>query len=215
MGDRRAERCRGQHHAGDPGALGAAQQGAQVARIGDAGGHQHEGLHAAAGRAEIFEGHRFDRRGQGHDALGRLGAGLGIEPGAGHGLDRDPQAGGQLLDAIELGRGVLVLGQHDAPDGPAPDAEQLEHGAAPLDLVSPERAQVLGPGPPARLGAAPRPLAPVGRTAGWAHTGSSRTTARQAMPSARPKAPRPSARVALTDTGAPRTAPSRSTMAGV
>ena len=54
-----------------------------------------------------------------------------------------------------------------------------------------------------------RPRGPWRRSGlrAWAHTGSSRTTARQAMPSARPSAPRPSARVALTETGAPSTAP--------
>ena len=203
-----------QDDAGDAGALGAAQQRAQVARVGDAGGDEQERFGAPLRRAEVLERHRLDRGGHGHHALGRLGPGLGVEPGPGHGLDGHPHAGGQLFNAVQLGRGVLVLGHQDAPYGPAAHAEQLEHGPAPLDLVSPELAQALGPGAPARVGSAPRSLAPVG-LAGRAHTGSRRTTARQAIPSARPSAPRPSARVALTETGAPSTAPSRSTMAGV
>ncbi len=37
-----------QHHAGHPGALGTAQQCAQIARVGDAGRHQQERCDAAA-----------------------------------------------------------------------------------------------------------------------------------------------------------------------
>ena len=107
-----------------------------------------------------------------------------------------------------------------------PTVEQLEHGAAPLDLVAAELAARAGPAiaawprlrPPAcrphrlrldrrRHGAArrrpgARRASAAGRRAA-AHADSISTTARQAMPSARPRAPRPSARVAFTETGAP------------
>ena len=68
------------------------------------------------------------------------------------------------------------------------------------------------------------PAAVAGRGGRWSAVGRRRgggspllhqTTAMQAMPSARPSAPMPSARVALTETGAPSTPPSRSTMAAV
>ena len=56
----------------------------------------------AVGCHQILERHRLEGAGQGQNALGRLGAGLGVEPGARHRLDRDPHAPGQLLDAVQL-----------------------------------------------------------------------------------------------------------------
>ncbi len=158
------------------------------------------------GPGQVLEGDGLERPGQGEHALRRLGAGLGVEPGPRHRLDGDPQAPGQLLDPVQLRRGVLVLGQHDPAHGAAPDGQQLEHGAAALDLVAPELAQGLGAWAATRaLVAAPvrRALVAARRPALRAHRGSISTTARQAIPSARPSAPRPSARVAFTDTGAP------------
>ena len=133
---------------------------------------------------------------------------------------------GQLLDPVELRRGVLILGQHDPAHRAAPDREQLEHGAASLDLITPElAARARAPLAPlgalsdprrgrgsARAGARRGPPRGGGRRA---HGDSISTTARQAMPSARPSAPSPSARVALTETGACSTALRRSTMAAV
>ena len=158
---------------------------------------------------------------------GRLGAGLGVEPGPGDRLDRDPEPCRQLLDPVQLRRGVLVLGQHDPAHGPPPDREQLEHGPAPLDLVAAELAARPRPAVGRRASTAGcAPLAPtwllVPARPAWpgvvraaAHADSISTTARQAMPSARPSVPRPSARVALTETGAPSTARNRSSMAPV
>ena len=103
-----------------------------------------------------------------------------------------------------------------------PTVQQFEDGLTPLDLVTAELALLgaAGAGPAARTTGttpspppvppapppAPLPRAPVGRravaTAGRRHVDSNKTMARQAMPSARPSAPKPSARVAFTDTGA-------------
>ena len=115
----------GQHHAGHPGALGTAQQRPQVARIGDPGSHQQEGVatdRRTCGGAEVLEGHRLDRAGQGDDALRGLGAGLGIEAGVRHGLDGNPHPGGQLLDLVQQRRGVLVLGHEHLAHGTPADA---------------------------------------------------------------------------------------------
>ena len=164
LGDGRRQAGRAvarQHDAGDAGALGAAQERAQVPGVGDAGRHQQERRRAVPVRAgQVLEGDGLERSGQGEHALRRLGAGLGVEPGPGHGLDGDPQAGGQLLDAVQLRRGVLVLGEHDPAHGAAPDGEQLEHGAAALDLVPAELAQGLGAGA-ARTGATGRAAGPA------------------------------------------------------
>ena len=219
----------GQHHAGDAGTLGAAQQRAQVARVGDAGRDEQERRRAAATRpAQVLEGDRLERAGQRDDPLGRLGAGLGVEAGPRHRLDRDPQAGGQLLDPVELRRGVLVLGQQDPahrapphasaararPGAPRPGRHRAR--SAPRGGLVPAIRPARG-GPRRRAALAARPGPGAARrsrraAAPWrrarrppAHACSIRTTAMHAMPSARPSAPIPSARVALTDTGAPST----------
>ena len=201
----------GQHNPGHPGALGAAQQSAQVAGVGDAGRDQEEGRGGpGGGRAHLLERHRVNRPGQSQHPLGGLGPGLGVEPGVGHGLEGNAQFGGQCLNPIELGRGILVLGHEDASDAAARCGQQLEHGLTALDLVAAQLADRLGPGTPVgRLaaGTGPRP----------AHAGAGpiNTTARHASPSARPRAPRPSARVAFTDTGAPSSSLRRWVMASV
>ena len=167
---------------------------------------------------QVLERHRLERGGLGHHALG-ASVRLGVKPGPGHQLDPDVAPGGQGLDVVELGRGVLSLGDEEPAHGPAPGGQQLEDGPAPLDLVPAQLAP--GPAPdgrhrspvagrPARPGAAGPPGRRHPVAAGRHHRASStRTTARQAIPSARPSAPRPSAGVALTDTGADRTRPVR------
>jgi hypothetical protein len=88
----------------DAGALGAAEEGAEVAGVGDAGGDEEERRGAVLGRAgKVYEGDRIEGAGQRDDALGRVGAGLCIETGSGHGLDGDAALCGELLDAVELG----------------------------------------------------------------------------------------------------------------
>src|SRR6185312_6274143 len=140
---------------------------AEVAGVGDAGGDQEERRGAVLGGAdEVDEGDRIERAGQRDDALGRVGTGLCVETGPGHGLDGDAALGGELLYVVELGGGVLVLGHEDAADAAAGGLRR-------------------------RCGAT------TGSTARrWAHRCSMRTMAMQAIPSARPSAPMPSARVA-------------------
>src|SRR6185437_15691898 len=83
--------------------------------------------------------------------------------------------------------------------------------------TSPTSPGPISPGPtsPGPAGTPPTPggtrPAP-GRHGEAVGRSSTKATARQPMPSARPNAPRPSARVALTDTGAPTAAASRSAM---
>ena len=82
-----------QDDTGDAGALGAAQQRAQVPGVGDAGRHEEEGSRAVAiGPGQVLEGNRLERAGQGQDTLGCVRAGLGVQPGPGHRLDGDPEA---------------------------------------------------------------------------------------------------------------------------
>ena len=136
---------------------------------------------------------------------------------AGSGPPGGPGPGrrGQRRDLVE-DRGVVdPVGQPHLPDRPAPGGQQLPHGPAALDLV------------PAHLGRGPSPAAPpgmraaavvaAGRRPAPVPTGhrriSRRATAQQAMPSARPRAPSPSARLGLTLTGPPTTAASRCCMA--
>ena len=137
------------------------------------------------GRHQVFERHRLERAGQCQHALGRLGPGLGVEARPRHGLDRDTHAPGQLLNAIELRRGVLVLGQHDALHGPAADREQLEHGPPPLDLVATEL--TARPRTPVRPLAAAVPAAVVPATAAATGPAATATTPWRRSPGA----PRP------------------------
>ena len=84
-----------QHHAVDTGTLGAAQQGAQVAGIGDPGRHEEEGLHALAARGtQLLQRDRLDRPGQREDTLRRVVYG-------------QDEAIGVLASAIKLARAGL------------------------------------------------------------------------------------------------------------
>ena len=139
----------GQDDAGHAGALGAAQQRAEVPRIGDAGDDEQERRHTAgAGRTEVVERHRLDRLGPGEHALRRVRAGFGVEPAAGDRLHPHPPADGERLDPVELLRRVLAVGQPQLADRSATGREQLEDSLPALDLVA------------AELPARPRPVAP-------------------------------------------------------
>jgi hypothetical protein len=128
--------------AADAGALCATEERAEVAGVGDACGDEQERRGAGlGGAAEFFEGDRLEGAGERDDALGGVGAGLGIESGAGDRLDGNPALGGQLLNLVELGRRVLVLGQQDAADAATPRSEELEDGATTFDLVPAELPQ--------------------------------------------------------------------------
>ena len=76
LGDRRGHvhgPVLGQHHPGDPGALGDAQQRAQVAGIGHAVDGQQERRSALARAAQLLERGLRQLGGPGHHALGRVG----------------------------------------------------------------------------------------------------------------------------------------------
>ena len=205
------------------------------------------------GSAQGVERGLLDGPGQGHHALGGVGAGHRVDPAAGHVLDPHPPGGGQRLDLVEDGGGVHPLGHEERRHRPPVGLEQLAHRLAALDLVAAQsagpddlrargtgvdRLPLLGVPPrrphsrpasrcPARsshptspVRSHPVPASPGPRRAWRAHRASpsapgaghaaSSTTAVQAIPSARPRAPSPSARVAFTLTGAPSTSPSRS-----
>ena len=141
VGDSRAERWRGSTTPLTP-AHSALRSSAPRLRgsVIPAATRRNGAVPRRSGAAQVLECDGLERAGQGQDALGRVGAGLGVEPGPGHGLDRDPQPAGQLLDAVELRRGVLILGEQDPAHGAPPDREQLEYGPASLDLVAAELA---------------------------------------------------------------------------
>ena len=117
VGDRRAERWRGRTTPVTP-AHSALRRSAPRLRgsVMPAATSRNGGPPCRSGRAEVRERDRIEGAGQRDDALGRLGAGLSVEAGAGDRLDRDAASCGELLYAIELRRGVLVLGHQDPTD---------------------------------------------------------------------------------------------------
>ena len=197
---------------------------------------QEEGLDRA-GHAQVVEGDRLDRPGQGEDALGGVRAGLGLERGLRHRLHPDLASCRQGLDLVELGEGSSPSANHSRRTGRRPAASSSSTARRPSTWSPPSspapgagarrrgppvrgrrpRPTVGGRGGPARGGrpaaaAAGRAAPPAGRGLAAAPArgrgATSRATARQATPSPRPIGPSPSARVALTDTGPP-TAPVR------
>ena len=129
------------------------------------------------------------------------GAGL---RGAGErrGVERAPPRGRRLRRGHRRRpRPAAALRPPDRARRPARPAALARRTAAPTAGRPPRS----GPTRPPR--AAARRRAP--RAALTAHLGSSTTAAKQAMPSPRPSAPRPSGRRPFTDTGAPTAAPSR------
>ena len=81
----------------------------ELARVGDAGGHQQEGRHALPAR-------RTHRSSSGTGSIGRARArtpcsasvhSLRIQPLARHGLDGNAQLRRQLFDPVQLGRGIF------------------------------------------------------------------------------------------------------------
>ncbi len=194
-----------QNDSSDSGPVGAAQHRSQVARIGHAVTHQQEGtivdqrLEPGGGQAS----------GVGDDALVALSARLAVQTGHRDDRNRHALALSLTLDLVEHLGGVLLIRDQDALDGPSARAQEFEHRSSALDLLTAESLVDGAPGRRARVGGAR--TAPM-RAAGGAGTGagrhdssSIRATARAPMPSARPRAPRPSVVVALTETREPTT----------
>ena len=201
---------------GYAGTLGAPQERPQVPRVGQSSSHQQKRLRAfGGGPAEVLELHRLNRIGVRQHTLIRFGAGLGIEPGSGHRLDGDAEAEPPVPQCDRAAGKVPDL-RPATPGGPCVDRPSKVR--APPDALRPDPRQVRSPSFRRRvwpLRARRRTGWPSSRRWALPHVSSSRTIAMQAMPSARPSAPNPSARVALTETGAPRTGERRSTMASV
>ena len=146
-----------QHHAGHARALGAAEQRAEVVRIGDPVDDEKEGGLAPRARlAERPERHRLDRPGEGDHTLGRLGAGERVDPPPGHVGDPDPAPRGECFDLVENRRLVHPFGEEDLLDRSLP-GEKLAHRLAALDLIAAE----------ATVGT-PRPAAPATAAGGRA-----------------------------------------------
>src|SRR5438105_4462000 len=71
--------------------------------------------------------------GPGQYALRRLGAGLVGQSRPRHATDRNPGAGGQLLDLAQDRDRVDVVGQPHLAGPPAPRGQQLSHRLSALD----------------------------------------------------------------------------------
>ena len=99
------------HCARGPRGRSAAQEGTDVAGIGDAVEDEQEGRSRPAGRAQLVQVRLREGLGVGQDALGGFGAGLGLEPGAGHAAQRDPTLPGQGGDVVEQRCGLDALRQ--------------------------------------------------------------------------------------------------------
>ena len=178
VGDSRAERWRGSTTPVTP-AHSALRSSAPRLRgsVMPAATSRNGACRRRSGAAQVLERHRLERAGQGQHALGRLGAGLGVEPGPGHGLDRDPHARPASSSIrSSCGEGSWSSASRMRRTVRRPTREQLEHGPAPLDLVAAELAARAGPaiaGPPRARVLAPRPP-PVGAGRGRRRRGRAR-----------------------------------------
>jgi hypothetical protein len=95
-------------------------------------GEEERGLAAAEGDGqELGQADRLDRGHDGEDALVGAAAGLGVDQGAGDGLDLDPAAPGQVEEVAE-GCPAGTGGEQDPVHGAA-GAEGLDDRAAALD----------------------------------------------------------------------------------
>ena len=176
------------------------------------------------GNDQFVEGYLRQRGGVGQHALGRIRAGVGVEAAPGHPPHHDVMTGGQIEDVVDDRRLLDPIGQPHFPRRSPSGRQQLPNGPPAFHLIAAETE--LAPGPVLGRGGAGRSAAPrLGRrtvratalaapSAGRGHRDSSRATAQQAMPSRRPRAPSPSARLGLTLTGAPTASESPASMAG-
>jgi hypothetical protein len=115
------------------GGFGAAGEGAEVVGVLDTvEGEEEGGLATGEGDGqELGQLDRLDRGHDGEDALVGAAAGLGVEQGAGDGLDLDPAAPRQVEELAE-GRPAGTGGEQDPVHGAA-GAEGLDDRAAALD----------------------------------------------------------------------------------
>ena len=176
----------GQHDARDARALGRAQEGAEVAGIGDAvDGDEERRPSVGRGRdRQLVELGLRERLGPGDDALGRVGAGLGVELGAGR--PAGPAPGGRR--PARPGRRADRRGGR--PRRPRPGARTC--GAAPRAAA---RARPGGPRPGRRRGRAGgwRRRRWVGRRPSRARRRAGAAPRLPPPPLPRPPAPRPPA----------------------
>src|ERR1035437_5806423 len=129
----------GQDDPGHPGALGAAQECAQVVRVGDPVEHQQKRLAPTTGRfAQLVERRLRHRAGQGHHPLGRLGPCHQIDAPAGNVGDLDSTFGRQALDLIEDGGLIHAFGHQQRAHRTPVGAQQLTNGLASFHLFAPE-----------------------------------------------------------------------------
>ncbi len=180
----------GQDHPRDPGALGRAQQRAEVAGVGQPVERQQERSGTAGGGpGQAVHLDRLQLGGVGQHALGGVGAGLGVQLAAADLADGDAVLGGQLDDLVDDRRRIQVVGQPHLPDLATPGEQQLAHRLPALDLVAAQR--------PSRRSA-----------------GSRRTRASGPAPSRRARRPTPAVTTPTTTTRAAPASRARSTRRG-
>jgi hypothetical protein len=160
----------GEDQAVAAGGFGAAGQGAEVVGVFDAvEGEEEGGLAAGQGDGEeLGQVDGLDRGHHGEDALVGAAAGLGVDEGAGDGLDLDAAALGQVEEVAEGGP-ARAGGEQDPVNGAA-GAEGLDHRAAALDH-GPPWAGADGLAGGVELVAAAGLLGPAGRGGGAALLG--------------------------------------------
>ena len=140
----------GEHDTGRSRAEGAAQDRAEVVRIGHLGDDDDERNSArrasAAGpwsglaATSCVEPDRLDGRGPGDDTLGGLSAGGGTQLECGRHPHRHPRCRREGDHLVEQRRGILALGDNDLGHGPPAGGEELAHRAATFDVLAPEAA---------------------------------------------------------------------------
>jgi hypothetical protein len=152
------------------GGFGAAGEGAEVVRVLHAvEGEEEGGLAAGQGDGEeLGQVDRLDGGHHGEDALVGTAAGLGLDEGAGDGLDLDAAALCQVEEVAE-GGSAGAGGEQDPVDGAA-GAQGLDDRAAALDQ-GPAGAGADGLAGGVELVAAAGLLGPAGRGGGAALLG--------------------------------------------
>jgi hypothetical protein len=160
----------GEDEAVATGGFGAAGEGAEVVGVFDAvEGEEEGGLAAGQGDGqELSQVDGLDGGHDGQDALVGAAAGLGLDEGAGDGLDLDTAALGQVEEVAEGGP-AGAGGEQDPVNGAA-GAEGLDDRAAALDQ-GPARAGADGLAGGVELVAAAGLLGPAGAGGGAALLG--------------------------------------------
>ena len=143
----------GEHHAGDPGTVGGAQDGAEVPRVGHAVDQYEERRALPARAGQVVEVGLGQRCRLGQHSLGCLAASFGVQAPPAHALNGHPQVGGESEDlrgaatVVPLAATLGLGGHPQLAHLPPARQQQLPYGLAAFDLLAAEALRRRGPPP--------------------------------------------------------------------